>query len=304
MVRAEPLVDDEGTKPRPVVLTTDCGTEMDDQWAIAHLATSPAIDLLGIVTTHAPNVAPPAAETAKKSVEEVLDLLNLEPRPPVFAGKNSPLPSGPQPMTNPGVEFIIEQSKSHSSDDRLVVLAIGAATDLASALLLDPSLAERIAIVAMGFDGWPGGNDVWNIKNDIPAWQTVMASRAPLTVGDSAVSIGRLVLTGDEGHAILDKSGKAGAFLSDLLSTWIDEQASLVVDVTGRNAWPVWDEIVVAHLLDLTKIETYPRPVLNADMSFDHPGPNERAVSIDWITDVDADALWTDLAVRVAEGSR
>jgi purine nucleosidase len=302
MVRPEPQLD-EGTTPRPVVLTTDCGTEMDDQWAIAHLATSPALDLLGIVTTHAPNVAPPAAETAKKSVEEVLDLLKLRQRPPVIAGKNSPLPSGPTPITNEGVEFITEQSKSHASDDRLAVLAIGAATDLASALLLDPTITERIEIVAMGFDGWPGGNDVWNIKNDIPAWQTVMASRAPLTVGDSAICIKRLVLTGDEGHAILGGSGKAGKFLSDLLSRWIDDQGSLVVDVTGRNAWPVWDEIVVAHLLGMTTTETFPRPVLNGDVSFDHPGPNERAVSIDWVVDVDAAALWADLAARVGEGS-
>ncbi len=47
-----------------------------------------------------------------------------------------------------------------ASDDRLAVLAIGAATDLASALLLDPTITERLEIVAMGFDGWPGGNDV------------------------------------------------------------------------------------------------------------------------------------------------
>jgi inosine-uridine nucleoside N-ribohydrolase len=302
MARTEPQLD-EGAKPRPVVLTTDCGTEMDDQWAIAHLATSPAINLLGIVTTHAPNVAPPAAETAKKSVEEVLDQLRLEERPPVFAGKNSPLPSGPTPITNEGVEFIIEQSKAYTSDNRLTVLAIGAATDLASVLLLDPTMTERIEIVAMGFDGWPDGNDVWNIKNDIPAWQMVMASRVPLTVGDSAICIKKLVLDGDEGHAILDKSGKAGTFLSDLLTNWINDQASLVVDVTGRQAWPVWDEIVVAHLLGLTTTETYPRPVLNDDMSFDHPGPNERAVSIDWIVDVDADALWADLAARVGKAS-
>jgi hypothetical protein len=49
---------------RPVVLTTDIGTEVDDQWALAHLALSADLDLKGIVTTHAPNLAAPAAETS------------------------------------------------------------------------------------------------------------------------------------------------------------------------------------------------------------------------------------------------
>ncbi len=124
-----------------------------------------------------------------------------------------------------------------------------------------------------------------------------------MTVGDSAICIKKLVLTGDDGHAILEESGKAGKFLSDLLSRWIDDQGSMVVDVTGRNAWPAWDEIVVAHLLGMTTTETFPRPVLNDDMSFDHPGRNKRAVPIDWIVDVDAAALWADLAARVGESS-
>ena len=42
--------------PRAVLLTTDCGVDMDDQWAIVHLALHPAFDLRSVVTTHAPNL--------------------------------------------------------------------------------------------------------------------------------------------------------------------------------------------------------------------------------------------------------
>ena len=43
---------------RPVVLSTDCGCEMDDQWALALLALSPAIDLRAVVGAHCPGLTP------------------------------------------------------------------------------------------------------------------------------------------------------------------------------------------------------------------------------------------------------
>ena len=39
---------------RAVIVTTDCGAGMDDQWTVAHLALTPEIDLCGNVTTRAP----------------------------------------------------------------------------------------------------------------------------------------------------------------------------------------------------------------------------------------------------------
>ena len=52
--------------PMSVVLSTDCGTEMDDQWALALLALSPAFDLRAVVGAHAANLAAPAVETAAR----------------------------------------------------------------------------------------------------------------------------------------------------------------------------------------------------------------------------------------------
>ncbi len=68
-------------KPCAVVLTTDCGADMDDQWTLAHLVLSSEIELRGVVTTHAPNLAAPAAETAARVVAEVLDHLGLQEVP-------------------------------------------------------------------------------------------------------------------------------------------------------------------------------------------------------------------------------
>jgi Inosine-uridine nucleoside N-ribohydrolase len=118
-----------------VLLSTDVGAEIDDQWAIAHLALSPRVNLLGIVTTHTPYL------TAQRSAEiahGVLNHLPLREKPPVVPGSSTPLESADKPHQNEGIAFILETARRYSPEKPLTLLTIGAATDAASALLLDP----------------------------------------------------------------------------------------------------------------------------------------------------------------------
>src|SRR5262245_11311178 len=146
----------------PVLLTTDCGCEVDDQWALADLVLASEegdVDLLGVVTTHAKNLKAPAAETSAAEAREVLRVLRpLEP-PPVIAGSSLPLESSERARDGLGPRFIVELSRGFGPARRLRVLVIGAATDVASALLLDPGMANRIELVGMAFEGWPAGGD-------------------------------------------------------------------------------------------------------------------------------------------------
>lgn len=283
--------------PRAVIVTTDCGAEVDDQWALAHLALSPEIALKGIVTTHAPSLAAPAAQTSAKTARFVLDRLGIKNPPPVVAGSDVPLNRDSAPRDNAGVRLLLDAAKGHTSDDRLVVVMIGAATDVASALKLDPTWADRVTIVAMAFSGWPDGDDPWNVKNDVRAWQIVMSSRAPLVVGDARVTRRRLLQTSESAHDRFGAKGPRGAFLVSILDGWLPEHSKMAQSVTGApGAWPIWDEVVVAYLLGFTKQEERPRPVLKIDRSLDHSKPNG---TITWITDIDGDRLWEDLAKKL-----
>jgi len=161
----------EAQSRRAVVLTTDVGAEMDDQWTLAHQALAPEIELRGAITTHAPSLAAPAAETASRVARDVLKHLPIRLSPPIFSGSSVPLARDGVAQKNPGVEFILRESRGFSPKHRLAVLVIGAATDSASALMLDPTLGERIEVIAMGFDDWAEGGDSWNVKNDPQAWR-------------------------------------------------------------------------------------------------------------------------------------
>ena len=284
----------------PLVLTTDCGAEVDDQWALVHLALSPEMELKGIVTTHAPSLAPPAAETSARVAVALLGLIGPEARPRVIAGSSRPL-EGDRPRPNPGVEFLIDQARGRSADDRLVVVVIGAATDVASALLIDPTLADRITIVAMGFDGWPEGGDPWNVKNDVRAWRVLLESRAPLVVGDGAIGKRHLAMTPPGREASSRRGAEPGRDPRGPPRGLARQRtARLARSTTGSAAtWPIWDEVAVAYLLGMTTSKTYPRPGLRDDMTFDHARPRG---TITWITSVDAEALWADLVAK--SGSR
>ena len=282
----------------PVVVTTDCGAEVDDQWALAHLALSPEIVIKGVVTTHAPSLKAPGAETAAKVAREVFDHMGIKEAPPILAGSSEPLGKDGKPRDNAGVRLLLDAAKSHSSDDRLTVVMIGAATDVASALLIDPSWADRVRIVAMAFDGWPDGGDPWNVKNDVRAWQIVMGSRVPLVVGDARITQKRLIQTPTTARARIAAKGPRGEALAAMLETFIAREPKMVELVSGKpDAWPIWDEVVVAYLLGMTKQEEHMRPILRDDRTFDH---SLNRGSITWITEIDADRLWDDLARKVA----
>jgi purine nucleosidase len=286
------------SRPTPVVVSTDCGAEVDDQWALAHLALSPEVALKGVVTTHAPGVRPLTAEASAKVAREVFAKMKVAAPPPIAAGSSEPLKADGKPRDNAGVQLLIEAAKGHSADDRLTVVMIGAATDVASALLIDPTWADRVRIVAMAFDGWPEGGDPWNVKNDVRAWQVVMDSRVPLVVGDATITRKRLIQTVESAKRFADR-GPRGAYLVGLLEAFVARAPKMVESVSGRaGAWPIWDEVVVAYLLGMTEQEERPRPSLRNDRTLDHSRPRGR---ITWITAIDADRLWNDLAAKLAD---
>ena len=150
-----------------VVVTTDCGADVDSQWAIAHLVLLDQIRVAGIVGNFAPEPHGIHGADTAKCAREVLEKVGRPQAAPVFAGADGPLPDAVTARPNAGVEFLIERSRAHSRQDRLNIVALGPATDIASALLADPTIADRAEVTALAFDAYPAGGDGWNVRNDV-----------------------------------------------------------------------------------------------------------------------------------------
>ena len=104
--------------PQPIILSTDMGNEIDDQWVLLHLLAQPRIKILGIISAYAPfeNIPGPPATIGAIALHQIIeDRLGLREHAPIFAGSDKPMSDdGIAPETE-GARFIIDQSKGYRS---------------------------------------------------------------------------------------------------------------------------------------------------------------------------------------------
>lgn len=283
-------------RPIPVVMITDCGADIDDQWALAHLLLTRRIDVKAIVATHAVLANLPSEKT-ERCVNDVLE--HVRPRhsqwPSVARGSDGPMEAHGTPQTHAGIGLLLRISRGFSKRHRLTVLVTGAATDLASAIQREPSIVNRILVVAMGFENWDSG-DEFNVKNDPAAWRAVLGADVPLVIGSAVVTKRDLRLSRDDAAQLIGGHGQIGAYLNGLFDGWLAAHPELVANVVAPNTWVIWDDVVTAYLLGMTQGEQRQRPVLGADLRFGHPATARR---LTWLTSIDATRVWNDLARKI-----
>ncbi|HMH86855.1 MAG TPA: nucleoside hydrolase [Gemmatimonadaceae bacterium] len=275
----------------PVVLSTDVGNEIDDQWAITYLLLQPRFEVLGVMSVHAPSISAPAGQTSYRILVDVVEnRLAMSTHPPLVEGGSLPMQDAKTPRTSPAVRFLIETSRRFTRDNRLTVLMIGAATDVASAILTDPTIVDRVRVVQMGFPDEKGGEE-FNIANDVHAVQAILDSKVPLVIGPGNVCRASLSLTLDQARAMLATRGAIGAWLWEEYQAWYYRAVKPLRVDDFSKPWVIWDDIALAYVLGMTRQHTLPRPSMRDDMTFAPVNPDQ---TITWITDVDEERMWAD----------
>lgn len=284
--------------PLAAILITDCGVDIDDQWVLAHLLLSPEVDLQAAITTHASYMKFSSASSARcvASVIEHVRLGSISPGPLVVSGSDVPLHDAKTPQENPGLDLLLRLSRNFSAARRLVVFVTGAATDVASAILEDPTITKRVVVVAMGFQDWPNGGEEFNIRNDPLAWEVILDSDVPLVIGSAAVTKRGLSLTRAEAATLMRSHGPVGEYLDSLFDQWLDQHPDLVARVVAPATWVVWDEVVIAYVLGMASGTEVPRPQLKSSFSFSHPQTSQRIL---WLTEIDSEKVWRDFTAKM-----
>ncbi len=282
----------------PVVLSTDVGNEVDDQWAITYLLTNPHFDVLGITSAQAPSLPDPSAHATYEFLVDVVEhRLGMSVHPPLLEGSSVPLKGDRKPQASEAMSFIIQASKQYSKENRLTILTIGAATDVASAMLEDPSIVDRIRIVAMGFtDLSENGGKEYNVQNDPRAWQVILRSSVPVVIGAGNVCRANLALRFGEAAALLSGHGAIGSWLWAEYKAWYFRNVKPLRVNDFSKPWIIWDIITLCYLERMTEEKSVPRPVLGDDLSFE---PGKTGGDITWITKVDSAKLWSDFVERI-----
>lgn len=169
-----------------VVLDTDAYNEIDDQFAIAYLLKSKEkLTVKGIYA--APffneNSCSPG-DGMEKSYSEILKLLELSKEADkldlVYRGASDYLPDEHTPVHSPAAEHLVRIAKNYTPEKPLYVIGIAAITNIASALLLDPSMKDRIVVVWLGGNSYEFGHThEFNMQQDIAAVRAVLLSGVP-----------------------------------------------------------------------------------------------------------------------------
>lgn len=163
-----------------VILNTDAKNEVDDQFAIAQAVLSESFDIRGIIAAHfGDEKSKQSMQDSYDEIKKVLSMLGME-KIPVFRGGEKALESENVAMESEGARLIVEEAMKE--DERPLYLAfLGPLTDMASALLMEPAIAEKnITVIWIGGRDWPTGGWEYNLKNDVCAANVVFKSDVQL----------------------------------------------------------------------------------------------------------------------------
>ena len=193
-----------------------------------------------------------------------------------------------------GARRIIEAA--FSDDDRLVhVVAIGAATNIAAALLMEPEIITRMVV------SWTSGYPTFVNFSNTPSMNLVQDQHASRLLFDSGVPLlylpgyyigEQLVMSLPESERWVKDRGPIGDYLHHLYTHNPLRVQRLVESFPGQS-WVCWDFINFAWLIDPTWVPTMlvPTPTLDKDLVWrslaDRPLMSEA-------TDVDRDAVFRD----------
>lgn len=165
-----------------IIFDTDTNNEVDDQNALAYLLLNEAtFDVVG-VTINATKFGGDVHEHYKEA-KRIITLCDKEDTP-VYKGVNGkfdeilPNLGSKDHDGSSAVDFIIKQVKKHKKD--LTILAVGKLTNVALAMVKDPSIIPHVNLVWLGTN-YPNFRE-YNFINDIPAMNYISRSNAHFEV--------------------------------------------------------------------------------------------------------------------------
>ena len=194
------------------------------------------------------------------------------------------------------------------TDEPLYVAAIGCLTNVASALIMEPRIVDRMVVT------WTAGypthvplfNHSFNLEQDIAATQVVLESGVPLVYLPGYYLGAQLRLSLPEMEAWVKGRGPIGDYLYELFTHNPIHQQRGIVGHFGRT-WVIWDLINFAWLMHPAWVPTrlVPVPRLGADQYWHADGAPGHLIREG--VEIDRDGIFRDFLMKLerhGEGRR
>ncbi len=287
-----------------MVLDTDAYNEIDDQFAIAYAIKSPdRVNLKALYAApfHNGRSSGPR-DGMEKSYDEILKIVSLAGREDLrsvtFRGSIEYLRDEKTPVESEAMRDLIERARGYSHEKPLYVAAIGAITNVASAVIAAPDIIDKIVIV------WLGGHaHNWRNTREFNMFQDVAAARVIFGCGAAVVQ--------------LPCMGVVSSFYTTKpeLEYWLMDKNPLA-DYLARNTiaeaesyasgrvWSrvIWDVTTIAWLVDrgenftMSELKHSPIPEYDDRYAFD-----EGRHFMRYVSHINRDALMNDLFKRLTK---
>lgn len=166
--------------PVRVIVDADTANEIDDLYAIVRALVAPEFRVVGLTSAHYTRSTKPNETVHRSQVinEQILDAMGLRDSIPHPVGADRSMAAPTIPVDSPAARLIIDKAHDGGPEDKLVVFALGACTNRASALLLDPSIESKVvfAFIDGDYKDHRWGPGIFNWKNDIHAVKAIFES--------------------------------------------------------------------------------------------------------------------------------
>mgnify|MGYP000874499279 CR=1 FL=1 len=273
-----------------LIIHTDCKNEADDQFALAHHLMTPKFIVKGIIAGHFESRPDQGKGLSMgesyREIKKILKLMYLEEKYTVYKGATRPFDfpenfevedfksevSTIEPILSEGAKFIVEEAL-REDEKPLYVACLGGVTDIASAYLMEPKIAEKLTVIWIGGGAYPEGGNEFNLSQDILAANILFSSKIPLwQIPKNVYKMMKVSLA--ELQCKVQPYGKIG----DYLFKQMVELNNFLKDSTWPHgeSWILGDQPTVSVLLNYHEHDWdwIPAPLVNRDMHYIHKQNN------------------------------
>lgn len=270
-----------------VVIDTDAATEVDDPFAIAYaLGSRERLNVLGVYAApfamnEKTNDPGTGMEMSYEEIQKVLRLCGYSEEL-AFRGADG----YKAPRRSPAAEHLIALSRNYGIDRPLYVAAMGAITNVATAILLEPDIVERIVVVWLAGNDFNDSPNVYNIYQDAASAQIIFDSGVPLVHVPCSPVTSHLITGIPELEACIGGKNELCDYLLGKVREYGDD----------HFAWgkQIWDAGVIAYLMkeEFTCCETVTAPVLTDNLTWSR---NYKRHLIKNVKEVSRDDIFRDM---------
>ncbi|MEX0884914.1 MAG: nucleoside hydrolase [Phycisphaeraceae bacterium] len=281
--------------PVDVILDTDTYNEVDDQFALVYSLLNP--ERLNMLAIHAApfhnkrSTGPgDGMEKSYDEIQRVLERMHWDKPLPVHRGSKTYLSAADKPVDSDAARDLVERAMQNR-DQPLHVIAIGAITNVASALLMEPRIASRIRIYWLAGQplDWPRARE-FNLVQDMHASRLIFDSGVPLVLVPCTNVAEHIRISIPELRELIAPAGEIGQYLFDTVAGYHDD----------HRGWSkvIWDVAPIASLLNAKWVPTAldHSPILTDQQTYSRDRSRHM---IRVATHANRDPIWRDIADKL-----